>query len=63
MREKRRPCRFGHRVGQPFPLHGQRDFRTISQGFLFEAEAVPQGGFYLELLGALAPLKKDIVGQ
>ncbi len=25
-----------------------------SQGFLFEAEAVPQGGFYLELLGALA---------
>jgi hypothetical protein len=25
-----------------------------SQGFLFEAEAVPQGGFYLELVGALA---------
>src|ERR1044072_6072940 len=23
-------------------------------GFLFEAEAVPQGGFYLELVGALA---------
>ena len=23
-------------------------------GFLFEAEAIPQGGFYLELLGALA---------
>jgi hypothetical protein len=25
-----------------------------SQGFLFEAEAIPQGGFYLELVGALA---------
>jgi hypothetical protein len=25
-----------------------------SQGFLFEAEAVPQGGFYMELIGALA---------
>jgi hypothetical protein len=25
-----------------------------SQGFLFEAEAVPQGGFYMELVGALA---------
>ena len=25
-----------------------------SQGFLFEAEAVPKGGFYMELLGALA---------
>ena len=25
-----------------------------NQGFLFEAEAVPQGGFYMELVGALA---------
>lgn len=25
-----------------------------SQGFLFEAKAVPQGGFYMELVGALA---------
>jgi hypothetical protein len=30
------------------------DACTGGSGFLFEAEAVPQGGFYLELVGALA---------